>query len=757
MAAPEAQNQLRLIALLFFIGIGAVVSKLAVLQLVQAEEWEEQIHQGRQVVVRTPGVRGYIADRHGAIMVDNRPSFDVDLYLPDLVNWSETQGLDVPVIEVTRTVEGAKETVNEPDVVHIVKEYIQPSLAELGLDFEVDEDKLRRHYRQQLLVPYTIARDLSFEAMARLQEQTIDIPGVKVTSRPVRRYLYGALMPHILGYVGKPQDIQGEPDVQDYDFYQPDDVGKAGIEARRDADLRGQPGRVVMQTDPKGGFEDEVSHIDPTQGADVKLTINSLIQVVVEEAMRAVGRGACVIVDPRNGDVLAMVSVPSFDPDIFLGNDPEALKALYDDPAKPLTNRAMSPYPAGSTYKIPISIIGLTAGVGNRGFSCSGAVYYGSRGWKCWNAGGHGYLHMSDAIKVSCNCYYYQYGNAIGINNIEKYGRMLGFGQTTGIDLPGDQPGILPGIELWRRLGGEGRWTAGLTANVSIGQGIVNVTPLQMAIATAAVANGGIVYYPNLIYSVVSQEGELLEKSKPRIRTDLRKEGLTPERIELVRKGMWKVVNESGGTARRARLENYEVAGKTGTVQVPHRKDPTDAWFISFAPYDEPRYAMAISVEGGKAGGLVGAPIARQIYEGIFRLEEEESYPPLPILEPAKGHFNYITLVDFSNIDPAEYHRDQAPLPPSAPPDYEEPPPVPQTFGTPLRPVAPVEETSEVSSAIINREPARLPLRRRSTFFNLPLLDGESSDSPDSPPSRLTDPPGEGRAASARDEADSSR
>ncbi len=671
MAHIKPQNRLRILGVLFAIAFFAISGRLAVVQILEHDYWESMMHQGRQITVRTPAIRGYIRDRNNIILADNRPSYDVDLYLPEIVaahenrikeynqNHPDADPREKLMIRERRKIEGEWQMADVPDIVEIVRREVLPALEEQGLVYQVDEERLRSHFRKQLLVPYTLGEDLHFHDVAKFLETSLEIPGVEVTTRPVRRYLYGAMLSHVLGYVGSPIDVNEMADAQSFNFYQPDQIGKAGIEMFRNAQLLGEPGTIVRLTDPKGGLREEVHRTDATQGADIYLTIDSRIQSIAEDAMRAIGRGSCVIVDPRNGDVLAMVSIPSYDPNTFLGITPQAWQAITSDPAKPLSNRAISGYAPGSTYKVPISLCGMTSDTGNQGISCAGRWWFGNRAWKCWRSGGHGYLTMADALKVSCNCYYYEYANRVGIDEILRVGKLLGLGQRTGIDVQGESPGILPGP--WfvamlneKREPGTGRiiWNKGSTANVAIGQGAVEVTPLQMAMVSATVANGGKVFVPRIIREVVPQ-GENPHFNtpgwpgpEPVLRSNLLEHGLTKEKLDIIRLGMWKVVNESGGTARRARHPDIEVAGKTGTVQVPFRDDKNDAWFISFAPYDDPKLAMAIQVEGAKAGGLVGAPIAGKIITEIMKLEKSPFYDLKP-LDPAQGSFDFIELIDF--------------------------------------------------------------------------------------------------------------
>jgi len=302
--------------------------------------------------------------------------------------------------------------------------------------------------------------------------------------------------------------------------------------------------------------------------------------------------------------------------------------------------------PPGSTFKLITSLAGLRKNLANARYNCGGGVSYGDHFFQCWVAEKHythGTLGLMDAIKVSCDSYFYQYGNAAGIQSIDTVGKMLGFGEESGLELTGEQTGNLPGPEWMQIHHPQERWSQAQTANVSIGQGYTLVSPLQLAMAYATIANGGVCYYPRLVDKVLNQDGSpaLDENGKsvvaqtPRVRTDLRKE-LSPDKIDLVRKGFWKVVNEEGGTGGRARLKNVQVAGKTGTAQATERghKD-TIAWFACFAPFDNPKYVVAVMIQGGEHGGSVAGPVATRIMERTLALDEGKFDMQVAWLSPA--------------------------------------------------------------------------------------------------------------------------
>jgi penicillin-binding protein 2 len=389
-----------------------------------------------------------------------------------------------------------------------------------------------------------------------------------------------------------------------------------------------------LRRNAKGVIDGVLREDPPKQGANVFLTIDARIQAIADEALRAVPRAGAVVIDPNNGNILAMMSVPSFDPNAFIPSiKAKDWQALRKDPADPLVNRAISCLPPGSTFKLITALAGLRKGLTNNKYSCGGGVSYGDHFFQCWVASKHythGTLGLQDAIKVSCDSFFYQYGNAAGIQSMDHIGKMLGIGEESGLQLSGEQTGNMPGPEWMQVHHPQERWSSAQTANVTIGQGYTIVSPLQLAMAYVAVANGGTCYYPRLIDKVLNQDGKPLvdEHGKPvsfapRIRSDLRRE-VTPEQIEMVRKGLWKVVNEDGGTGGRARLKNVVVAGKTGTAQATERgHEENVAWFVSFAPYDNPKYVVAVMVQGASGhGGEVAAPIATRILERTVAMDE---------------------------------------------------------------------------------------------------------------------------------------
>jgi len=650
------QFRIAVLALLVVTCFALLGSRLWYVQVARGEEYTARIRNTSQVSVRLPAVRGEITDRHGLPLAINRASKAIEFYLPDMVRDYRNRFGEVPRHNYRTTVRGMMTEKSEPDIVRIINETVMPRLTELGLARDYNANQLRLHYRNNTEVPYLYLEDLDFDTMARLAEHDVGVAGVNFTVRPVRRYVYGALGAHLLGYVGAPAEIDRQEAAR-FNFYQPDTEGKAQLELVLDRDLKGEAGARILQRNARGVIEGEIGREPPVAGHTVLLTIDARIQYITEQALRAVGRAAAVVVDPRNGDILAMASVPSYDPNSFIPSISSAeWSELTSDATDPLINRALSAYAPGSTYKITTALAGLHAGLDGQRHTCSGGVQYGNHYMQCWIASRnstHGNIDLASAIRVSCNAYFYQYGNAAGINHIVTVGNLLGLGQRTGLPLSGEASGILPGPQWLQVNHPRERWTSGHTANVSIGQGYVLTTPLQMAMLTATVANGGTSYYPRLVDKVTSASGEVVRQEPVKIRSNLLEHDLSAEQLESIRRGMWDVVNRGGGTASSARIKDREVAGKTGTAQFWRgRVKDNHTWFIAFAPYDEPRYAVAVIVQGAQSGGGVAAPIAAKILADTFKLEEGEDLT-VAALEPAKGSFQFVSSVDFGRAIPA--------------------------------------------------------------------------------------------------------
>jgi len=643
------------LAVLVMAGFALLSYRLYHIQVTEYPSWAARVPGSKFESVRIPGIRGEIRDRNGLTLVDSTPTYELQFDLREIVAAYLKSHKKLPEYTWERFDSyGQKEIKSETDIIAVVEAMVFPGLQEQGLLADYSPNAMRVHYRSNRgIVPFTYRRDLSFKEFARFAENNIGIPGVNVTRSGRRRYLYDSLACHVLGYMNlaDPDQVPAERK-QDFNYYVGDDYGVMGVEKTMDHFLQGKPGKLIIERNEKNKFVGEVSRTEPEPGSDVFLTIDARIQLVTEQSLRKVGRAAAVVIDPRNGDVLAIASVPSFNPNVFI---PEVRiddwKRYTEDPTSPMFSRAINPYSPGSTGKIPVALAGCLSGSCDKRFSCGGGAQYGNKFMKCWSSG-HGTLDLSSAIKVSCNGFFYRYANDTGIRNIQTVTSLLGLGRVTGLEVTGEAPGNIPNPE-WLRMQGL-LWSDAFTALVSIGQGATEVSPLQMASVTASVANGGKVYQPRLVRKVVDKDGTVVKDDAPVLRADLTREGLTQEQIELVKRGMWRVVNEPGGTAGRAKSELTVISGKTGTAQTANPIQPTNAWFISFAPYDAPEVAVCVFVENGNSGGGAASPIAKNIIDNIMAMRKGAEIEVTSLPE-AIGRTDRVMSVAFDGSDVAAF------------------------------------------------------------------------------------------------------
>jgi penicillin-binding protein 2 len=548
----------------------------------------------------------------------------------------------------------------EDDIVEIVRQSIEPIKDTLGLTAPLNEKDIREHFRTDPDLPYHYMTDLDFATVANFEERNLGVSGISIAQNPAREYTYGSLASHILGYVGSPLK-QTEHLASDGTPYET--IGRDGIEAIMDAQLQGEPGSKVQRVSSQGYYiEDkklEATFQPPTMGSTLYLTIDARVQYIAETAMRHanVGRGAVVVMDPRNGDVLALVSVPSYDPNKFIPKiTAKDYDALNQDPTKPLFNRALHAYPPGSTYKIMVALAGLKSGNVNVNttFDCPGAIQIDDHLFHNSDSTDAGEMSLVHAICVSSDVFFYQYGMKAGIDCIDAMGKLAGFGHKWGLLGDADEDaGILPGPEWMKENDKQlikthniDHWSRAQTANTSIGQGYVLNTPLQMATFLCAVANGGTVYQPRLYSRVVDYKGELkAEIPQGQVYSNL---GVKPSDLKAVQEGMRQVVAE--GTATLAQVPGYQLAGKTGTAQAhikvdgESRKD-LKCWFYCYGPFEAPRYVTCVVVEGGTWGGTTTAPIAQEIMSRLFAMDKG-AVENIAYVAPAVGNFNGLGAVD---------------------------------------------------------------------------------------------------------------
>jgi len=574
----------RVLALAAVAGIAFVglLGQLWYLQVLEGGKLQEMSERNRIRIRPVAAPRGILFDRNGLPLVDNRPAFTLSL-IPREIDDRDT-------------------------VIARLSVLLKIPLSDLqeALD-RVPPDSFR---------PVRVRRGLTLEEVTKVEERKLELPGVVVEVEPQRVYPTSTFAAHLLGYVREVSDDQ----MKQGRYRRGDMIGQSGLERLLDEYLRGRDGGERIEVDAMGRPVQVMRREEPDPGAQVVTTVDRRIQEAAERAMA--GRsGAVVVMDPRNGDVLAMTSSPAFELDRLAGNlDKDEWLKVIRDPLTPLMNRALqSQYAPGSVFKVVVAAAGLQEGslTPMDRIYCNGEFHLGQWTFKDWKEGGHGHVDTRSALIHSCNIFFYQAGLKVGPAAIARYAEAFGLGSPSGIDLGGEKPGLVPFVDGRRRVDGR-KWQAGDTVNMSIGQGQVLVTPMQVARMMSAVANGGVLWRPRLVQRVERVDGLLAYSSASKMtgRVDL-----SPIVWAFLRHALSGVVNE-GGTGGAARIPGIDVAGKTGTAQSINKSDAAKgqdhAWFASFAPVQDPEVVVVVLVERGGKGGQVAAPIARQIYQAIF-------------------------------------------------------------------------------------------------------------------------------------------
>jgi len=583
MAARNTDLRLNILALIIAALGAAIVVALWYIQVVKGEEYERLATENRIRLVRIPAPRGIIYDRSGEVLADNRPGFEVVVNLPEVEDRS--------------------------DLIESLNKILSIEPARISTRLEL--------FRERPFEPVRVASDVGIARATVLEERNPELKGVDVQVNPIRNYPHRQLLAHLLGYVGQisPRELQR---LREEGYRPQDDIGKIGVEEAFDKYLRGEAGGEELQVDARGLRDRVLNRRDPRPGYDLHLTVDVRAQMILDELMDGFS-GSAVALDPRTGDILALVSKPGFDPNLMVRPVPaDYLRRLFSDPQAPLLNRALAgEYLPGSPFKLAVAIAALDSGEINpeTEFECNGIFFLGRGAFRCWKEGGHGRLNLTEAIKGSCNIYFYQTGLEVGLDRIRETALALGLGESPGSGLKGERRGFFPSRE-WKRNNSGENWYPGDTVNLSIGQGYILVTPLQMALFTSAIANGGFLYRPRLVSKITSPEGKVVREYSPRLKRKLE----IQDRIwNEVREGMFRVVNEAGGTGRAAFRPRPLISGKTGTAQVSAAPDqPTNAWFLAFAPSEDPTLALAMVLEGAGTGGEAAAPLAGEFFERYF-------------------------------------------------------------------------------------------------------------------------------------------
>jgi penicillin-binding protein 2 len=552
----------------------------------------------RTYVLDIPAPRGQITDRNGAPLAQNRLSYNLAINYPTPLDFSDAQLLS------------------------FAREKIQAAEKLLGRPLRISDELIKRHYRNRGILPFEIAQNLSTKEYDEIKGH---LPA-SITLRPfyVRTYPNGKIAGQIIGYSGK---TGRNPDgiIDNHEVLWPETEGREGLEQTFNQVLTGKHGEYKITFDQDGRKTSEKIVTPPVPGHTVVTTLDLHLQELAEKALEAKAkRGAIVVVDPNNGDILAMASWPSYDPNAFTPTiSTEKFKALQDDPDIPLLPRAFrSSYPPGSTFKVAVGIAALESGTvrADEEFDCVPAIQIGNLTFHNWKKTDRGPLNFVQALTESCDTWFYQVGIKTGAEPILDWAQKLGFGAKSGIPLRGEVEGRVPNDQYMKATHGR-KLLNGDIANLSIGQGDTQVTPLQMAQAMAIIGNGGTFYQTRLVQQVQTVDNEIVTAFQVREKKTL---GASADTMDQLRTGMINAVNGPAGTAHQASLENVEVAGKTGTAQWgPKTKERTAAWFAGFVPADHPQYAFAALYEGDvgtKAhGGTAAAPMIAMILKDIYK------------------------------------------------------------------------------------------------------------------------------------------
>jgi len=571
--------------------------RLWYLQIIRGDYHRKLSENNRIRIQKIKAPRGLILDVRGEVLASNRPSFDICLVPQDTIH---------PEIVLKR-----------------LADFLDSGLSQLKR--RVERSKGRPPFE-----PIRLITDVSRDAIGLVLTHRLDLPGIVVVSTPVRYYPYETLACHLLGHLGEisPQEL----DLSEFSRYEVGDfIGKYGVEQIMELHFKGADGGYQAEVDAAGYKINVMGRVDPSPARNVILTIVADLQKAAEEALGD-KVGAVVAIDPRNGRVLAMVSSPSFNPNLFSRGIPlHDWDTLINNPEHPLMNRCIqSLHPPGSTYKLITAAAALEEGLitPDTSFFCGGSLRCGNRSYRCWKETGHGKVSLMRGLAESCDVYFYSLGSLLGPDTLAKHAREFGLGVSTGIALYNEKPGFIPTSGWYRSKYGI-PWQSGESFSIAIGQGSNQVTPLQLVMAYASIANGGILYKPLCVDRIVTIDGRVIKRFDPQIKARI---PLSQENIKLLRECLWSAVNTPSGTGWRARLPHVDVAGKTGTAQVislnrekssqPGRRFLDHAWFVSFAPKEGARIAVVVLVEHGGHGGSAAAPIAKKVISRFFVLEE---------------------------------------------------------------------------------------------------------------------------------------
>ncbi len=588
-----------------------IFMRLFYLQVIHGEELRRLSENNCIRLQSTDPSRGMIFDRNGKLLVDNRPSFDLNIVLKDAKPIEQT--------------------------VKKLSKYIH--VPESELLSKIENEKTVSSYK-----PILLKKDIGRDALAAIEVRKFDLPGVVVDVKPRRHYIERQTAAHLIGYLSEIN--ADELNSEEYQEYRVGDyIGKFGVEKIFESFLQGKRGGRQVEVNVMGQVVRILKTVDPQPGQNLYLTIDLNVQKKAETLLEGVA-GAVAVMDPQTGQILALASSPSFDQNIFVdGMSHDQWDALVSNPLRPLENKVIhGEYPPASTFKIITAIAALEENVIDKNtiFYCPGYYKFGNRVYRCWKPAGHDNVNIIKALAESCDVYFYQVGQKLGIDRLSMYAIASGLGSPTGIDLDHEAAGLIPTAEWKKRRTGVA-WQGGETLSVAIGQGFDLATPLQMLVLASAVANGGNIYKPLILKSVYSPEGSVILESKKQLAGKL---PVSKKTLEIIKEGLKEVVNNPKGTAWIARVEGLDISGKTGTAQVVGRSKErglseeelahrfkSHAWFIAYAPSADPKIAVSVIVEHGSHGSSAAAPIAREVIKTFFGYDENSKPGELKVAE----------------------------------------------------------------------------------------------------------------------------
>ncbi len=555
------------------------------LQVIEGGKYRKLSLLNRVEIITLSAPRGIIYDRNGVVIAKNKPVYSASImYLnTELDNKGLSELLDV------------EESVIKQKIVESINNPFRPVILKQGM---------------------------SFEDMAKIEARRSDFPGLIIETNITRQYIYNKTGAHLLGYLGKPDEEKLK--YPDYSDITPDTfIGKWGVEAMFDKKLKGVSGKRVIEIDALGRQLRTLEYIAPRSGESLNLSIDLEIQKVAEASFDK-RSGALIAINPKNGEILSMLSLPSFNPNDFSrGIDSEKWVALNNDRRFPLINRVFqSSYPPGSVFKPIVAMAGIEEGVITRESKvyCRGLTFLGGRSFGCWKKRGHGYVSLQKGLIESCDIYFYEVGRRLGVDTIEKYARLFGLGKKTKLGIVKEVEGIVPSTDWKFKKLGE-KWYLGETLNTAIGQGYLSITPVQAAVMITMIATNG----KEVPITVIKRKEHYTTEIKPLVKS---------ETFSEIKKALLGVVKDAHGTARSINTNLVEIAGKTGTAQVIRGRIKSEklkeevrdhAWFIAYAPYNDPEIALSVFVEHGGHGGSAAAPIAKKVIEAYIKGRGKQS------------------------------------------------------------------------------------------------------------------------------------